>query len=110
MERIKITVQQIAHVLFTNLLHSKYLMIEVALKLLIGQIDTKLLKAIVLKILEPEDVQNADIEVCRGGVGLQVSVKSRHYPLEHPGIECLGQSVPGISCLGACVLLIHLLT
>ena len=45
-------------------------MIKVALKLLIGQIDTKLLKAIVLKILKPKDVQNANIEVRRGGVGL----------------------------------------
>lgn len=45
-------------------------MIEVALKLLIGQIDTKLLKTIMLEILEPEDVQNANIEVCRGGVWL----------------------------------------
>ena len=58
------------YIYFTNLLHSKYLMIEVALKLLIGQIDTKLLKTIVLKILKPKDVQNANIEVRRGGVGL----------------------------------------
>jgi hypothetical protein len=45
-------------------------MIEVALKLLIGQIDTKLLKTIVLEILEPKDVQNANIEVLCSSIGL----------------------------------------
>lgn len=45
-------------------------MIEVALKLLIGQVDTKLLKTIVLKILEPKDIQNANIEMWCGSVWL----------------------------------------
>ncbi len=45
-------------------------MIEVALKLLVGQIDTKLLKTIVLEILEPKDVQYSNIEVLCGSVGL----------------------------------------
>ena len=85
-------------------------MIEVALKLLIGQIDTKLLKTIVLKILEPKDVQNANIEVRRSGVGLQVSIEPRHYPLEHPGIESFGQCIPHISGLGAGILLVNLFT
>lgn len=58
-------------------------MVEVALKLLIGQVDAELLKAVPLKVLKAKDVQDADVEVVLGGVRLQVAVESRHNPVKH---------------------------
>ena len=40
-------------------LHSKDLVIEILLQLFIGKVDTKLLKAVVFKVLKAKDVQNA---------------------------------------------------
>ena len=40
------------------LLHGKYLMVEVLLKLFVGKIDTELLKTVCLEILKPKNVQN----------------------------------------------------
>ena len=39
-------------------LHGKDLVIEILLQLFIGKVDTKLLKAIVFKVLKAKDVQN----------------------------------------------------
>lgn len=64
-------------------------MIEVTLKLLIGQINAKLLKTVLLKVLKAEDVQYPDIEVVRGWVGLEVAVESGHNPLEQTRVQCL---------------------
>ena len=38
-------------------------MIEVALKLLICQVNTKLLKTIMLEIFEPKDVEDSNVEM-----------------------------------------------
>ena len=45
----------------TYLLHGEYLMIEVTLQLLVGKVDTELLKTVLLKILKTEDVQDANV-------------------------------------------------
>ncbi len=68
----------------THLLHGKYLVVEVALELLVGKVDTELLKTVVIKVLEAKDIQNANIELVAGGVRLQVVVESIHDPPEQP--------------------------
>ena len=85
-------------------------MVEVALKLLISKIDTELLKAVLLKILKAKDVQDANIEVVWGGIGLEVAVEASHDPLEESGVESFGKSITNIIGLGALVALVHCLT
>ena len=94
----------------THFLHGKYLMVEVTLQLLVCQVDTKLLKTVVLKIFEPKDIENANMKMVQAVCGLQVAVEPRHNPLKHPSIECLCQCISGISCLRACVFLVNFFT
>lgn len=62
--------------------HSKYLMVEVALKLLVSQIYTKLLKAVPLKVFKAKDVQDPNVELVLCGIWLEVAIQSAHDPLE----------------------------
>ena len=94
----------------THLLHGKYLMVEVALKLLISQVDTKLLKAVPLKILKAKDVQDANVEMVIGGIGLKIAVQSGHNPAKQPGVQGLGERIPHIRCFRAIVSLVNCLT
>lgn len=45
----------------TYLLPGEYVLIEVELNLLVGDVDAELLKRVVLEVLEAEDVQDADV-------------------------------------------------
>ena len=54
----------------TYLLHGEYLMVEVALELLVGQVDAKLFETVHLKVLKAKDVQNAHSELVVVRVGL----------------------------------------
>jgi len=81
--------------------------VEVALELLVGQVDAELLEAVGLKILEAEDVEDANVELVAGGVGLQVVVESVHDPAEESGVQSLGQPVSHVHCLGAFVTFVH---
>ena len=93
-----------------HLLHGEYLVVEVALQLLVGQVDAELLEAVALKVLKAEDVEDSNVELVAGGVGLQVVVQSVHDPAEQPGVQSLGQTVSHIRCLGALVALVHRLS
>lgn len=44
------------------LLPSKYVLVEVELDLLIGQVDAELLKRVLLEVLKAEDIQDADVQ------------------------------------------------
>lgn len=85
-------------------------MVEVALELLIRKVDAELLEAIPLEVLKAKDVQDADVEVVLGRVGLQVTVEPGHDPAEQSRVQGLGQRVPDIGCLGALVALVKRLT
>ena len=65
-------------------------MVEVALQLLIGQVDAELLKTVMLVIFESKDVEYSDVELVEGGKGLKVTIEPRHNPLKHASIESLG--------------------
>lgn len=65
-------------------------MIEVALQLLVGQIDAELLKTVVLVIFKSKDVEYSNVELVQGGKGLKMTVEPRYNPLKHPSIERLG--------------------
>ena len=41
------------------LFHGEYLMVEVLLQLLVGQVDTELLKTVHLKIFKSKDIENS---------------------------------------------------
>ena len=94
----------------THLLHSKYLVIEVTLQLLIGKVNTKLFKTIMFEIFKAKNVQYANVELIKGGVRLQMPVESSHDPLKHSSIERLCQCITDISCLCASVSLVYLFT
>lgn len=44
------------------LLPSKYVLVEVKLDLLVGDVDAELLERVLLKVLKAEDVQYADVQ------------------------------------------------
>ncbi len=43
----------------SHLLHGEDLMVEVLLKLLVGQVDTQLLEAVLVKVLKTKNIQNS---------------------------------------------------
>lgn len=45
-----------------HLFPSEYVLVEVKLDLLIGNVDAKLLEGVLLEVLEAEDVQDADVQ------------------------------------------------
>lgn len=45
-----------------HLFPSEYVLVEVKLDLLIGDVDAKLLEGVLLEVLEAEDVQDADVQ------------------------------------------------
>lgn len=57
---------------------------ELLLQLLVGVIDAELLEAVVLKGLEPEDVQQVDGALVTSGRASHRVVDLRHQPVEHP--------------------------
>lgn len=46
----------------THLFPSEYVLVEVELDLLVGDVDAELLERVPLEVLEAEDVQDADVQ------------------------------------------------
>ena len=46
--------------LVTDLFQFEHVLVEVVLQLLVGEVDAKLLKAVLLKVFESKDVENAN--------------------------------------------------
>ena len=64
------------------LLHLEDMLVEVLLQLLIGQVDAKLLKVILLKALKPIDVQHSHKSGCCVILS-NGSVDLCHQPIKH---------------------------
>jgi len=45
-----------------HLFPGEYVLVEVKLDLLVGDVDAELLEGVLLEVLEPEDVQDADVQ------------------------------------------------
>lgn len=63
----------------TNLLQFEDVLVEVVLQPLVGKVDAELLKAVVLVILEAEDVQHSD--------GQELRSKTRRRRKNNKGLE-----------------------
>ena len=82
------------------------------LYLFIGHVDADLLKAVVLKVLEAEDVEDANIDVVVGLVfrRLDELIDSIDNPAKKAAIQGLGQGVTTVLRLGNTSLLLYLFT
>ena len=76
------------------LLEFKDVLVEVKLQCLIGVVDTELLEAVDLEVLEPEDVEDPD--ALMGVRNMNRRVDSLHQPPKVGRVERLSQRVPGV--------------
>ena len=81
------------------LLQDEHEVIKELLKLLIREVDTQLLEAIVLKSLETGNVQDTDKMGALVILGVQRQVDDLDEPVEAARIDGLAQSLHGIGAL-----------
>lgn len=62
----------------SHLFPSKYVLVEVKLDLLVGDVDAELLERVFLEVLKAEDVQDADVQALVLLSGSEKSDKSGH--------------------------------
>jgi len=74
------------------LLEDKHVVVEKLLKLLVGQVDAELLKAVEVKDLETSNIETAD-ERCRATVRLEGCVDFGNDPLEQALVDGLGEGL-----------------
>jgi len=80
------------------LLKLEGILVEVLLQLLVGEVDAKLLEAVLLEYLEPEDVQHSYHRGLDTRYGLHRGIDPFHQPIEQPAIKGLHQCIPYIIC------------